>query len=766
LGRGWDRCLICGATAARYFEVSRDLTVTADFDGRFRSVNPAVEHILGWSAEEFLARPLIDMVHPDDRAATLLEFGRLADGEVSFNFLNRYEAKDGSYRWLEWNAILAPEEELMYCAARDVTDRKQVEAALSASERQTRQILETAHDAFVAIDAHGQVSDWNPRAEAMFGWSRDEVLGRNLAETIIPLGQREAHRHGLQRFVAGGDSRILGHLLELSALHKDGREFAVELTISAVESEHGYSFNAFMRDITERRRAQQELAHARDQALEASKMKSIFVANVSHEIRTPMNGVIGTSELLLDTKLDAEQREYVEMISSSGEALLQIIDDILDFSKIEAGKLELDPTDFDLGDAIEMACAMQAERAHSKGLELVVAIDPELPELLHGDGARLRQVITNLVSNAVKFTAEGEVVVRASSATASDGSASVRVEIRDTGIGIAPETLEQLFQSFSQADSTTTRTYGGTGLGLAISKQLVELMDGRVGAYSEPGKGSTFWFEVSLACPAAAKAAPAGRCELAGLKVLVVDDNATSRKLLVRQLGTWQMSCEAAATAREAVELMASAASAGRPYALALLDRHMPGVDGYELARAIRAQPALSATRLILLSSTVGRPQTLDDADPFDGLLTKPVRRSRLHGEILALVAGEPVPERRTQAPQSADPGTTPTDASPEILVVEDTAVNQVVAVRMLQKCGFRTRVAENGRKALEALSERHYAAVLMDCQMPELDGYQTTKLLRGSEQDGRHTPVIAMTANSMRGSARVRLASSWRSWR
>ncbi len=283
---------------------------------------------------------------------------------------------------------------------------------------------------------------------------------------------------------------------------------------------------------------------------------------------------------------------------------------------------------------------MQAERAHGKGLELVVAIDPELPALLHGDGARLRQVVTNLVSNAVKFTAEGEVVVRASCAIASDGCASVRVEVSDTGIGIAPEALEQLFQPFSQADSTTTRTYGGTGLGLAISKQLIELMNGRVGAQSEPGTGSSFWFEVSLAPPAAGEAAPAGRCELAGIRVLVVDDNASSRQQLERQLGTWQMSCEAAATAREAVELMESAASAGRPYALALLDCHMPGVDGYGLARAIRAQPALSVTRLILLSSTAGRPQTLDDADPFDGLLTKPVRRSRLHGEILALVAG------------------------------------------------------------------------------------------------------------------------------
>ena len=740
------------AKAARYFEVSRDLTVTADFDGHFTSVNPALERILGWSQEEFMARPFIDMVHPDDRAATLREVGKLADGEVTFDFLNRYEAKDGSYRWLDWNAILSSDEELMYYAARDVTDRKRVEAALSASERQTHQILETAYDAFVAIDAGGLITDWNPQAEAMFGWSRGEALGRDLAETIIPAGQREAHRHGLQRFLAGGDSRILGNLLELSALHRDGHEFAVELTISAVESEHGYSFNAFMRDITERRRAQRELALARDQALEASRMKSMFVANVSHEIRTPMNGVIGIGELLLDTKLDDEQREYAEMICASGDALLEVIDDILDFSKIEAGKLELDPTDFDLRDAIEKACAMQAKHAHRKGVELVAVIDAELPELVHGDGARLRQVITNLVSNAVKFTAEGEIVLRASSAPGRDGCAVLRVEVSDTGIGIETEALEQLFQPFSQADSSTTRRFGGTGLGLAISRQLIELMGGTVGAQSEPGKGSSFWFQVPLARPAAGEVAPFEDCQLAGLRVLVVDDNAASRESLERQLGAWQMSCGVAATACEALELMESAAGAGLPYALALLDRNMPGADGYELACAIRAQPALCATRLVLLSVPAGRPEAFDDPDLFDGLLTKPVRQSRLHEELLALVAREPRPDRRIQTPQSPVAGATPTDASPEILVVEDTPVNQVVAVRMLQKCGFRVRVAENGREALVALSERDYAAVLMDCQMPELDGYETTKVIRGSEQDGDHTPVIAMTANSMRG--------------
>ena len=295
---------------------------------------------------------------------------------------------------------------------------------------------------------------------------------------------------------------MLGRLLELTVLHRDGYEFPIELTISAVQTKDGYSFNAFLRDITARMQAQEELALARDEALESSRMKSMFVANVSHEIRTPMNGVIGMTDLLLETELSDEQREYAETISSSGDVLLEVIDDILDLSKIEAGKLELDPTDFDVREAIERACGMLAARAHGKGLELVVAIDPDMPRHVRGDVARLRQVIANLVSNAIKFTAGGEVVVRASASPAGAGAVVVRIEVSDTGIGIEPAALGRLFQPFSQADNSTTRKFGGTGLGLAISRQLIEMMGGTVGAESERGTGSRFWLELPLALAA------------------------------------------------------------------------------------------------------------------------------------------------------------------------------------------------------------------------------------------------------------------------
>ncbi len=358
---------------SRFFELSRDLLCSADRDGHFKQLNAAWTETLGWSEAELRSRRFVELVHPDERAITEQLFGELAGGAVEADLLNRYATKDGGWRWLNWKATA--EDGLIFATGRDVTQRKAAEAALEASERQNRRVLETAHDAFISTDAGGLITEWNPQAEASFGWSRQEVLGRELAATVIREADRDPHRQVMERFLATGQEWVIGKRRELTAVHRDGREFPIELTIAPLETQHGYSFHAFLRDITERKNAQLQLALVRDQALEASRMKSMFVANVSHEIRTPMNGVIGMSELLLDTVLDDEQYEFAETISSSGDALLEVIDGILDFSKIEAGKVDLDPTDFGLHDAIERACGMLAARAHKKGLELVVAID-------------------------------------------------------------------------------------------------------------------------------------------------------------------------------------------------------------------------------------------------------------------------------------------------------------------------------------------------------------------------------------------------------
>jgi PAS domain S-box-containing protein len=605
---------------------------------------------------------------------------------------------------------------------------------LSSADRPYRMFVENMRDGAATVSESGIVLYANRRLAELLGRPLQQIMGSPLTSLIA-----ESDRGALQAI-----SGHAGGTTEADLLPSSGNNIPARVNSSTLHVDGHELLCLTFADLTQQNAQKREI-------VEASRMKSLFVANVSHEIRTPMNGVIGIVDLLLDTELDDEQREYAEMISSSGDALLDVIEDILDFSKIEAGKLALDPTDFDLCDTIEKACGLLAGRAHDKGLELVVALDAELPDLVHGDAARLGQVISNLVSNAIKFTVEGEVVVRVSARPAEKGAVLVRVEVSDTGIGVEPEALEQLFTPFSQADGSTTRKYGGTGLGLAISRQLIELMGGEIAAESEPGRGSSFSFELSMVRAERSDRLPRSVHELAGLRVLIVDDNATNRKVLERKLRSWQVSCGVSDNAPNALELLESASSAGTPYALALLDLDMPNVDGYELARAIRAQPALSGIRLVLLASS-GGPSDGSAEAALDGRLTKPVRQSRLYEEVRAVIAGNDRAAPLVARSVSVDAGAPRSGSPAAVLVVEDTPVNQVVAARMLEKCGFHVQVAENGRLALEALSERDFVAVLMDCQMAELDGYATTREVRRRERDGQHIPIIAMTANAMRG--------------
>jgi|GEM_PF-593110 len=660
---------------------------------------------------------------------------------------------------------------------------------LQDSAEHYRSLIETANDAIICIDPSGTIVSWNSYAENIFGYAAGEIINKPCT-VLLPEQYQDANMQFLKKVFAAGKTAIPVKLPDGICLRKDGTEFIVTQSFSLWKTKDGVLATLILRDITERKNTEKyleaevtkrtselmqmnrdleatvsELHKAKEAAESASHAKSEFLARMSHEIRTPMNGVLGMAELLLKTSLDDRQRKLAETVHYSGETLLCILNDILDFSKIEAGKLTLENIRFDLRETLEESLELLAERAHNKGLELTCCIPPDLPTALYGDPVRMRQLFINLIGNAIKFTDAGEVMVIAEPLDIQSDVVQLRFAVRDTGIGIALDVQAAIFDSFSQADGSTTRRFGGTGLGLAIVKQLVEMMGGSFGVESEPGKGSTFWFTAYFKKqPALYQSLPDQKMVLSGLRLLIVDDNATNRTILHDQIISWGMHNGSAENGQQALDMLRAATDFGKPYDIAILDMHMPGMDGLELARAIKSDPTLSSVRLVMLSS-VGQYVGNRDirAAGIEHILCKPVRQSHLYNCLVTLMENA-LKAASSHHTQAAAGELDHEQFSARVLVAEDNPVNQAVTVGMLEHLGCQADVAENGQAVITALEQQPCDLILMDCQMPQMDGFEATRIIREQEQrDGSNNgsgkatririPIIALTANAMEGS-------------
>ncbi|HEX5622613.1 MAG TPA: response regulator [Solirubrobacteraceae bacterium] len=602
-------------------------------------------------------------------------------------------------------------------------------------------VVDTAGSLVMVMDPERRIRRFNRACEQLTGRTEAEMRGRRPIE-LVAEKDREMIRELSQRV----SPSEFPYSFEVEWIGADGSPRLIAWLNACLLDADGEITHvvAAGTDITDRRNALR-------QAMEASRAKSEFLANMSHEIRTPLNGVIGMLELLSDTDLTPEQQEFARTATVSGDALLSVINDILDFSKIEAGKLELDLDDFDLREVVEDTVDVLAHQAHKKGLELTALVDDTIPSLVRGDRGRFRQVLLNLLSNAIKFTESGDVSVRVTSEVLPEGHRMVSVSVRDTGIGIAADKIEALFEPFQQEDSSTTRRFGGTGLGLAISRQLVELMGGELTAESTQGAGSTFRFTTRLEVSTAQRPTRRRRESLPeGLRVLIVDDSTANREILRATLESRMTRCDEAESGEDALVLMHSAASGGTPYELVVVDFQMEGMNGVDLAQAIRRAPSLRLARLVMLTSTATHRDDARAAE-IDAYLTKPVRRAAL----LETIAGVFTPRDGHPVVVDAEPApvpSTPLAGTGRVLVAEDNPVNQLVIKGMLDKRGYAYDVVGNGREALARLEAGDYVALLMDVQMPELDGFEATARIREREGADEHLPIVAMTASAMEG--------------
>lgn len=777
-----------------FIDLSLDLFCIAGFDGYLKEVNRAWESMLGYSREELLSKPYMDFIHPEDRPSTSAAKEQVETGQSLMNFENRYLGKDGNYHNIFWTVTVRLDRQLIYCVGRDLTEWKKQEKRLAAQYALTRIMADATPLVSAGVNmlrAVGEALNWDAGAiwtvlkhdevlRCTDYWSRDGIDAKQFeaqtraarfpfnvglpgrvwatrepswiddvtSDPNFPreAAAREAGLHSGFAFPVLMEGEVVG-VFEFFSRWPVKRD---DKLLEAMRSV-GHEVGTFI----QRRRSERELRHyaaelekARERAEDAANAKSEFLANISHEIRTPMNAIIGMSELALDTKLNREQREYVDSIKSSADSLLLLINDLLDISKIEARKVELEQAVFDLRTTLEDSLHVLAPRAYQRSLELTCHIAEEIPQMLVGDAARLRQILLNLVGNAIKFTETGEIDVRVELSSIVSNSVRLSFAVKDTGIGIPPEKQQIIFEPFKQADSSTTRKYGGTGLGLAICSQLIQLMKGRIWVESEPGKGSTFKFVVEF-----------GRAEsgfrqiqelpetLERLPVLVVDDNATNRRILEEVLRRWKMRPETSASATAAIEVLERAAAANDPFALALLDGQMPDVDGFTLATRIRGDSRFQGLKIVLLTSAA-RPDQIKRARQLgvSGYLLKPVKQAELMRIIISSL--DQAESSETAAPEKKRK--LRKKAGLRVLLAEDNLVNQKLQSRLLEKLGHTVTIVGNGKEAVAAAESDAYDLIVMDVQMPEMDGLEAASIISCRQRaTGRNTPIMALTAHA-----------------
>jgi PAS domain S-box-containing protein len=739
-----------------------------DNDNRITRVNQTELAMLGYSAEEMVGRSVKDFIVEDPGSD---EFPPHAPGDLHVEATQRmFRKKDGGRIPVLMRHRLISGAAGKVCGMRstlqDISALKRVEQELRTAEEKYRSIFENAIEGIFQTTPEGRFQSANPALAAIYGYETPQEMMRQLSDIKTQLYVDPNRR---AQFVEQIESQgeVTGFVSQV--FRQDGSVIWISEHARVVRSERGrvLYYEGTVEDITARRETEEAVARARDAALESARLKSEFLANMSHEIRTPMNGIIGMTGLLMDTEMTPKQRDFAQTIQQSADSLLHILNDILDFSKIEAGMMVFEDIDFDLPAVVEGSVDVMVERAASKKVELITLVHSDVPHSLRGDPGRLRQVLMNLVGNAVKFTSAGEVFVRARKSEETWNEVIVRFEVTDTGIGIAPEAQAKLFHAFVQADGSTTRKYGGTGLGLAICKQLVTQMGGEIGVQSDSGKGSTFWFSAKFAKQFPGNYAPFVRkASLQGRRVLVVDDNESMRTSVQHVMASWGLDQHLAAGGQAGLDFLRREAAREHPIQVVLMDLNMPGMDGLMLARAIKTDLRLANTRLIMMT-TLDRRDDMENlrALGVDAYISKPMKQKALLESLEEVFASQDQPRPivsglMVMGSGAHGAGGEQRSQKLRLLIAEDNIVNQKVALNQLERMGYVAHAVENGKMAVDAVDRGDFDIVFMDCQMPELDGYAATGEIRRREGTSRHTWIVAMTAHSLEGDREKCLAA------